>query len=302
MSIPRPLFSAAVRTRTSSDVVQTKAMQKPLTIEGTIEGEFTIGSRIEVKPSAGPRLCGKTGTLIGAGYHPRSLRVRLDGSKFPITLHVSYVAIVKWMVLIDAAAAPRISDGDRSPDTRAKACAPAGPRRLDSRYAPHPTEGNWWGRRQPFERKVLTMRPTSRPGKALVAQDRHCRSRACERAARNVDRHLGMCSRPACSTGRYGTRRCCVEGSELPTKQPSIFARQPARHDRDLSPCCTSRLQATAERTWNLSCCRARTFVGTTELAARDERRENKSQHACGGQRPKGNCDLLLHDQRQSRG
>ncbi|MDA9427004.1 hypothetical protein XH97_33545 [Bradyrhizobium sp. CCBAU 53380] len=70
-------------------------MQKPLTIEGTIEGEFTIGSRIEVKPSAGPRLCGKTGTLIGAGYHPKSLRVRLDGSKFPITLHVSYVAIVK---------------------------------------------------------------------------------------------------------------------------------------------------------------------------------------------------------------
>jgi len=49
------------------------------------EGQFTIGSRIEVRPSAGPRLCGKTGTLIGAGYHPRSLRVILDGSKSPIT-------------------------------------------------------------------------------------------------------------------------------------------------------------------------------------------------------------------------
>ncbi|TYO60875.1 hypothetical protein FXV83_41350 [Bradyrhizobium hipponense] len=58
------------------------------------EGQFTIGCRIEVRPSAGPRLCGKTGTLIGAGYHPKSLRVILDGSKSPITLHVVYVAIV----------------------------------------------------------------------------------------------------------------------------------------------------------------------------------------------------------------
>jgi hypothetical protein len=58
------------------------------------KGQFMIGYRIEVNPSAGPRLCGKNGTVIGPGYHPKSLRVILDGSKTPITLHVTYVAIV----------------------------------------------------------------------------------------------------------------------------------------------------------------------------------------------------------------
>lgn len=51
----------------------------------TTKGQFAIGSRIEVKPSAGRRLCGKTGTVIGTGYHPKSLRVILDGSKSPLT-------------------------------------------------------------------------------------------------------------------------------------------------------------------------------------------------------------------------
>lgn len=76
--------------RVTSHSAQTSAMQEPL----TIRYRFAIGSRIEVKPSAGPRLCGKTGTLIGAGYYPKSLRVILDGSKSAITLHVGYVAIL----------------------------------------------------------------------------------------------------------------------------------------------------------------------------------------------------------------
>lgn len=76
--------------RITRNLVQAPAMQEPL----SIKGQFTIGSRIEVKPSAGPRLCRKNGTVIGAGYHPKSLRVILDGSKTPITLHVTYVAIV----------------------------------------------------------------------------------------------------------------------------------------------------------------------------------------------------------------
>jgi hypothetical protein len=54
--------------------------------------KFPPGSRIQVKPTAGPRLAGKTGTVIGAGYYTKSLRVILDGSKGPITLHMTYLA------------------------------------------------------------------------------------------------------------------------------------------------------------------------------------------------------------------
>jgi hypothetical protein len=59
-----------------------------------IEAEFAVGSRIEIKPSAGPRLVGKTGTIVGAGYHPQSLRILLDGSKSPITLYITFVEVV----------------------------------------------------------------------------------------------------------------------------------------------------------------------------------------------------------------
>lgn len=58
------------------------------------EPKFPSGSRIQVKPAAGPRLAGKTGTVVGAGYYPKSLRVILDGSKGPITLHMEYVAMI----------------------------------------------------------------------------------------------------------------------------------------------------------------------------------------------------------------
>ncbi|WP_245327064.1 hypothetical protein [Bradyrhizobium sacchari] len=55
---------------------------------------FPPGSRVQVKPEAGARLAGKTGRVIGGGFYPRSLRLVLDGSKVPITLHVNYVAAI----------------------------------------------------------------------------------------------------------------------------------------------------------------------------------------------------------------
>jgi len=65
-----------------------------LTLSAQTNVKFPPGSRIQVKPAAGPRLSGKTGTVVGAGYYPKSLRVILDGSKGPITLHVDYVAMI----------------------------------------------------------------------------------------------------------------------------------------------------------------------------------------------------------------
>ena len=61
---------------------------------GLAELKFPPGCRIQVKPAAGPRLAGRTGTVLGGGYHPKSLRVILDGSKGPITLHMDYVALI----------------------------------------------------------------------------------------------------------------------------------------------------------------------------------------------------------------
>lgn len=58
------------------------------------ELKFPSGSRVQIKPTAGPRLAGRTGTVIGAGYYPKSLRVILDGSKGPITLHMDYLAMI----------------------------------------------------------------------------------------------------------------------------------------------------------------------------------------------------------------
>ncbi|TYL88012.1 hypothetical protein FXB38_02520 [Bradyrhizobium cytisi] len=58
------------------------------------ELKFPPGSRIQVKPGAGPRLAARTGTVIRTGYYPKSLRVILDGSKGPITLHMDYVAMI----------------------------------------------------------------------------------------------------------------------------------------------------------------------------------------------------------------
>lgn len=53
------------------------------------------GRRIVVVASAGPRLGGKKGIILGAGTTASKIRVLLDGSKRPITLHARYVDLLK---------------------------------------------------------------------------------------------------------------------------------------------------------------------------------------------------------------
>jgi len=83
-------------------------MRKPVKVHsprrGLIHGEkarpepaqanlgYPPGSRVRVTPAAGSRLAGKTGTVIGGGYYPKSVRLALDGSKVRITLHADYLA------------------------------------------------------------------------------------------------------------------------------------------------------------------------------------------------------------------
>lgn len=71
-----------------------RAAEDSMSRSAEIQLKFPPGSRIQVRPAAGPRLAGRTGTVIGAGYYPKSLRVILDGSKGPITLHMNFVAMV----------------------------------------------------------------------------------------------------------------------------------------------------------------------------------------------------------------
>lgn len=65
-------------------------------MSGSAETElmFPPGSRIQVNQTAGPRLAGRTGTVISVGYYSKSLRVILDGSKGPITLHMIYLTMI----------------------------------------------------------------------------------------------------------------------------------------------------------------------------------------------------------------
>lgn len=83
--------------------------------------------------------------------------------------------------------------------------------------------------------EILTAKPTSRPGRALMVRDRHFRSRACDGAVGNVGRTVGLCSRPAYSIGQDGTQQSRVGASELLAKRSPILARQCARHDLDIS-------------------------------------------------------------------
>lgn len=50
------------------------------------------GSRIIVTPSAGPRLAGKHGLVVGNGATKNQLRVLLDSSKHCITLHARFLS------------------------------------------------------------------------------------------------------------------------------------------------------------------------------------------------------------------
>ena len=54
-------------------------------------GELKIGSRVRVTDAAGPRLASRHGSVVGPGKYIDAVRVKLDGSKFPITLHKKYL-------------------------------------------------------------------------------------------------------------------------------------------------------------------------------------------------------------------
>lgn len=104
-----------------------------------------------------------------------------------------------------------------------------------------PTAADSWGPEITSRTEILTAKPTSRPGRALMACDHHCRSQAGEDAFGNVGRIFGMCSRPPYSIGQDGTPQSPVEASELFAKRSPIFARQCARHDLEFSACFTCR-------------------------------------------------------------
>jgi hypothetical protein len=53
--------------------------------------EFVVGQSVVVKGVAGPRLSGKRGTVLGLGATRTRVRVLLDGSKGPITMHASFL-------------------------------------------------------------------------------------------------------------------------------------------------------------------------------------------------------------------
>ena len=61
---------------------------------GVVKEELVGGRRIVVATTAGPRLGGKKGFVLGPGATANQVRVLLDGSKGPITLHARYVDLL----------------------------------------------------------------------------------------------------------------------------------------------------------------------------------------------------------------
>ncbi|QOZ51865.1 hypothetical protein [Bradyrhizobium sp. CCBAU 53338] len=57
--------------------------------------ELLAGRRVVVASSAGRRLGGKAGTILGPGATATQVKILLDGAKRYITLHVRYVDLLK---------------------------------------------------------------------------------------------------------------------------------------------------------------------------------------------------------------
>lgn len=79
------LLVAHVSTRPSNSWVQ---MAKLSVVHAN---QFFSGQLIVVRESAGKRLSGKRGTVLGRCATRSKVRVLLDGSKGPITLHASFL-------------------------------------------------------------------------------------------------------------------------------------------------------------------------------------------------------------------
>lgn len=58
-----------------------------------VKNNLSKGQRIIVAPSAGPKLHGKLGIVVGKGTTSSQVRVLLDGSKNFITLHARFVDV-----------------------------------------------------------------------------------------------------------------------------------------------------------------------------------------------------------------
>lgn len=59
----------------------------------SLNAEVRIGGRITVIDAAGPRLASKRGTVVSSSTYCDAVRVILDGSKSPITLHRKYLKL-----------------------------------------------------------------------------------------------------------------------------------------------------------------------------------------------------------------
>lgn len=59
----------------------------------SLTGEFEVGVRIRINERAGPRLGNKFGTVISRGKYLNSLRIVIDGSRTPLTLHRKYLEL-----------------------------------------------------------------------------------------------------------------------------------------------------------------------------------------------------------------
>lgn len=57
--------------------------------------ELLPGRRVIVLASAGSRLGGKEGIILGFGTTPSQVKVQLDGAKSHVTLHVRYVELLQ---------------------------------------------------------------------------------------------------------------------------------------------------------------------------------------------------------------
>lgn len=58
-----------------------------------VKNRLAEGCRIVVAPTAGPKLAGKLGIVVGKGTTSSQVRVLLDGSKTFITLHARLVDV-----------------------------------------------------------------------------------------------------------------------------------------------------------------------------------------------------------------
>ncbi|EHR01392.1 hypothetical protein Bra471DRAFT_02113 [Bradyrhizobium sp. WSM471] len=66
-------------------------LQTSSSLDSSAMTPLSAGQLIVVQADAGPRLAGKRGVVLGTGATRTRVRVLLDGSKGPITLHERFL-------------------------------------------------------------------------------------------------------------------------------------------------------------------------------------------------------------------